>query len=210
MEAGESCLAIRTSSEDLSRHMQTPDDGLAHPAMAAEGERWGDRLPDDPDDLWGWCLDQSQATLLDLLAYLAALTVNAVRGRQDSPDNDRLAHADQLVEGLGLDTARIWSHSVKHVSGAVSGCRPQPGAARGHLADRHRAGYSASRGRPGIRPVALGLSTGPAQGRARHQFQVGRPAFPQVTLPGARFAFFEFTGSKSPKSKWKFTKPGED
>jgi putative SOS response-associated peptidase YedK len=22
--------------------------------------------------------------------------------------------------------------------------------------------------------------------------------------------FFEFTGSKSPKSKWKFTKPGED
>ena len=29
-------------------------------------------------------------------------------------------------------------------------------------------------------------------------------------MPGATSNFFEFTGKKSPKTKWKFTKAGED
>jgi len=109
--------------------------------------------------------------------------------RQDSPDNDRLAHADQLVEGLGLDTARIWRHSVKHVSGAVSGCRP-------NLAPR--ADIWPTDTAPVIRQVETAWNS-PSCARAFHRpgprprpssIPGRKAAFAQVTLPGARFAFF--------------------
>jgi ParB family chromosome partitioning protein len=110
--AGASCLALRASSESLARHLKAADDSPAHQAMADEGERWGDRLPGDPADLWDWCLAQPQDVLLDLLAFATALSVNAVRGKQDQPDSDRLAHADQLATALDLDMRQWWTPSV--------------------------------------------------------------------------------------------------
>jgi ParB family chromosome partitioning protein len=110
--AGASCLALRASSEPLARHLKATDDSAAHQAMADEGDRWGDRLPGDPADLWDWCLAQPQDVLLDLLAFATALSVNAVRGKQDRPDSDRLAHADRLADAIGLDMHQWWTPSV--------------------------------------------------------------------------------------------------
>ena len=106
-----SSLAIRATSEALERHVRAMD-GTAHAAMAEEAERWGDRLPGDPADLFAWCLEQPQDVLLDLLAFLAALSVDAVQHKQDRPGNDRLDHADQLAERMGLDMAQWWQPSV--------------------------------------------------------------------------------------------------
>jgi ParB family chromosome partitioning protein len=58
--------------------------------------------------------------LLDLLAVLAALSVNAVQGAQDRPDCDRLAHADQLATSLQLDMRPWWSPSVDGFYGRLS------------------------------------------------------------------------------------------
>jgi len=41
--------------------------------------------------------------LLDLLAFCAATTINAVRTKNDRPDADRLQHADRLATALKLD-----------------------------------------------------------------------------------------------------------
>jgi hypothetical protein len=40
-----------------------------------------------------------------LIAFCAAMGVDAVRGKQDRRDCPRLAHADEFGTALGLDTA---------------------------------------------------------------------------------------------------------
>ena len=54
----------------------------------------------------------------------------------------------------------------------------------------------------------MGLPTGSAQGSACDQFPLRGAAF--SSWPVSESHFFEFTGTKSPKTKWKFTKAGED
>ena len=76
----DTCLDLAGRSADLGGLVRVAEDSPAHRAMQDEGERWGEVLPGDPADLLAWCRAQPQETLLDLLAYLAALTVDAVQG----------------------------------------------------------------------------------------------------------------------------------
>jgi ParB family chromosome partitioning protein len=115
-----SSLALRASSEALSAHSTSPEDCPAHQAMTDEGERWGERLPGDPDDLFAWCLAQPQDVLLDLLAYASALTVSAVQAKHDDPQGRRLAHADQLGEALALDMRAWWTPTVDGFYGRIT------------------------------------------------------------------------------------------
>ena len=105
-----SCLELRAASIDLSRHVAVMKDSPAHEAMAEEGERWGERLPGSADALLEWCLDQPQETLLDLLAYLASLTIDAVQTQGRGARHD---HADRLAETLALDMTKWWTPGVE-------------------------------------------------------------------------------------------------
>lgn len=116
--ASGSCLALRGSSETLARHLKAEEDSPAHQALTDLGEQWGDRLPGDPAALWDWCLVQPQDVLLDLLAFASALSVNAVRAKQDRPDRDRLTHADQLAHAVDLDMRQWWTPAWKGSSPA--------------------------------------------------------------------------------------------
>lgn len=107
----DSCLKLRALSETLERHTQAVDDSPAHRAMAQQAESWGDRLPGDAADLFAWCLAQPQDVLLELLAYLAALTVDAVAVKHGRGEG--LAHADRLAEALSLDMRQWWTASVE-------------------------------------------------------------------------------------------------
>jgi ParB family chromosome partitioning protein len=75
----------------------------AHQQMEAAREKWRGQLPADADALWTWCLAQKQKMLLDLLAFCAAATVNAVQGKADRPEGDRLRNAQVLASALKLD-----------------------------------------------------------------------------------------------------------
>ena len=68
---------------------------------------WSDRIPGEPEPLWQWCLTQDRDALLQLLAFCAACTVNAVQAKQDHPQCDRLAHGNALASALKLDM-RAW------------------------------------------------------------------------------------------------------
>lgn len=114
------CLALRASSENLERHVEVMEDCPAHAALATEAERWGDHLPGDPADLFGWCLAQPQDVLLDLLAFLAAQTVNAVETKHDATKSARVDHANDLAEALSFDMAQHWTPSVDGFYGRVS------------------------------------------------------------------------------------------
>lgn len=106
-------LALTLASEPLERHVRVEGDCPAHKAFRELGEIWASVLPRDPEEWFGWCLVQPQTRLLDLLAFLAASGLNAVRSKFDSDRSPRLAHADQLVEALGLDMAAHWQGSAE-------------------------------------------------------------------------------------------------
>ena len=86
-------------------------------------EKWSRMLPQDEDDLWAWCLEQKQSVLLDLLAFCAATTINAVRLKSDRPDAERLHHADRLAAALDLDMKAWFTPDAANYFSRVS--KPQ-------------------------------------------------------------------------------------
>jgi ParB family transcriptional regulator, chromosome partitioning protein len=129
--AAESCLALRLDSADLSAGAE----GIADsPAMAKLAERrglWRQRLPEMADGLWDWLLAQDTATRLDLLAYCAASSVDAVARAHERGHDGRLHHADRLAAALGLDMAEWWQPTAESYLGRVSKARILAAVAEG-------------------------------------------------------------------------------
>ena len=96
-------LQIRARTSSLRRV-----EGSRAAQLIAEAETgWAERIPCNPDDLFGWCLSQPSSTLGELLAFCAARTANAVIGKADHPGSPRVAHASLLAEALKLDM-KMW------------------------------------------------------------------------------------------------------
>jgi ParB family chromosome partitioning protein len=114
--ARDTCLRLSASGEE--HHM------LAGSSAAEVLDRalsaWGDRLPGSPTALWAWCLDQDQDTLLRLLAYGMAQTVDAVQLKSDDPESERFAHADALEKALGIDMRSCFTPTAENYFGRVS------------------------------------------------------------------------------------------
>ena len=115
-----SCLDIKLARLDLSASAEGIKESKAATALAAKEAAWGEQLPDDAADLFGWLTGQETAALLDLLAYCAATRIDAVRTKQDRADEPRLVHADRLAATLGLDMATWWEPTRESYFGRVS------------------------------------------------------------------------------------------
>jgi ParB family chromosome partitioning protein len=66
---GASCLqlsAFSTRGRELSKGSE---------ALHALREQWGERIPGEPEALWDWCIAQDRDTLISLLAFCAACTI---------------------------------------------------------------------------------------------------------------------------------------
>jgi ParB family chromosome partitioning protein len=85
-------------------NLQPVEFSAAGKALQAQQKAWLAQLPRSSEaQLWTWCLGQSSANLLQLLAFCAALTVNAVQTKTDSANNSRLAQANALATALHID-----------------------------------------------------------------------------------------------------------
>jgi ParB family chromosome partitioning protein len=93
-----SSLEVAASSQSLRR----VEGSKAHQQIEAAREKWSRALPEE-GDLWAWCLEQKQGVLLELLAFCAASTINAVRVKTDRAESKRFRHADKLAAAVGLD-----------------------------------------------------------------------------------------------------------
>jgi ParB family chromosome partitioning protein len=103
-QGSNTCLGILASpSYPAASIPKTETDNKALTAIESAKDRWGERLPGDPVDLWSWCLEQDQGVLLDLLAFCIARTVDAIVRKSDPQGPLCLEHAQQLAEALGLD-----------------------------------------------------------------------------------------------------------
>ena len=88
--------------------------------LDAERDRWQDRLPGDCADLWAWCFEQPQDTLLDLMAICAACTVDAVQTKDGGRDANSLRHADDLAGALKLDMGQWFTPTASNFFAKIS------------------------------------------------------------------------------------------
>ena len=91
---------MTTASQEYFRKVEG---SKALAQISAAKDKWMNKIPGEPEKLWQWCLKQKTDVLLNLLACCTALTVDAIRTKNERPDSDRLQHADQLATALKLD-----------------------------------------------------------------------------------------------------------
>lgn len=99
------CLGLSLTTEWLDPLIKTPEEGSATGALTAIAAAWREQLP-DAGAFWGWCMGTDTDKLLELLAVLAGIGVNAVqrgKGRDMA-----LRQSDDLATALGLDMAAHW------------------------------------------------------------------------------------------------------
>ena len=109
----ESCLTIKLDSALLTGSAEGIEESIAGIKLAERHQFWLRQMPDDAEALWDWVLAQDLATRLDLLAYCAGCSVNAVRKRHERAESDRLNHADRLGLALGLDMTQWWQPTAR-------------------------------------------------------------------------------------------------
>ena len=114
----ESCVDLRLVSRDLRGTEGMAESGAAT-LLGVRHAAWEQNLPAEAADLFGWLLRQESATVTRLISFCAAMSVDAVRGKQDRADCPRLAHADQLATSLGLDMAVWWEPTPNRYLGRV-------------------------------------------------------------------------------------------
>lgn len=101
------CIDIRPVFVDLAPCAEGIEESPAVAAMA-DRHKWSvERLP-EPEHLWSWLAAQAIETKLELLAYLAARTVNAVQQRRGFDAGERLVQADLLAQEASLDMSKWW------------------------------------------------------------------------------------------------------
>ena len=98
----QTCLHLATTQPYLPDAQESP----ASQALEQDRNDWLSQLPRTAAALWTWCLDQEQDTLLRLLAFCAAKSINAVRKKSDGEQDHELLHAETLAAALNLDMAQ--------------------------------------------------------------------------------------------------------
>jgi ParB family chromosome partitioning protein len=109
----ESCLALKLDCAPLQGSAEGIEDSPAAVKLAGRHQFWLRHLPNSAEGLWDWLIAQDTATRLDLLAYCAGCSVNAIKKRHDRADTDRLNHADRLALALGLDMTQWWQPTAQ-------------------------------------------------------------------------------------------------
>ena len=108
----ESCLVISLDCTPLLPSAEGIAESKAVAELDVRRSQWSRRLPDDAHAFWDWLSAQEAATRLDLLAFCAGCSVNAVRKRHERSEA-RLAHADRLAGALGLDMTQWWQPTAQ-------------------------------------------------------------------------------------------------
>lgn len=99
----DSCLQISLKRPRLHGVIASTEDAKGLAMIDSEYARIHDLIPADPSTLWKWCLSRNTDELLELLAFYAGASIDAVQRKGDTTSNGRLAHADALASTLDLD-----------------------------------------------------------------------------------------------------------
>lgn len=109
---GDSCARLKLSQPSIESALFDAEKCKAYKALDAEQSRWRKRLPKDTAELFVWCLEQERSVLLDLLAVVAAHSVDLIvtNGQSDAPQQ---AHCDAISNALSFDLASWYRPSAE-------------------------------------------------------------------------------------------------
>ena len=94
--------------------VQGANEALAFGMLEEQKREWLEKLA-TAEELWTWCREQDQQTMLELLAYCVARTVNGVRAKSDAENSgSRLEHADALARALGFDMGKWFTPTAEN------------------------------------------------------------------------------------------------
>jgi ParB family chromosome partitioning protein len=111
-----SCLQIAMRQQSFLK----AKDSKAVEELDRIRQHYKDVLPDEYDGLWVWCLEQDRESLIDLMAFCAALTVDAIQTKAERAGKGRLGHADQLAAKLQLDMTKFFTATAPNYFSRVS------------------------------------------------------------------------------------------
>ena len=98
-------LELRIVNTRLEPAMKNPDGNAALAALTSMAENYGHALPGDPADLWEHLSGLSREELLNLLAFAAAHSVNAVQHPHE-PRREACEQANQIGQALAVEMGR--------------------------------------------------------------------------------------------------------
>ena len=104
----EKVVQIGIEHTDVSKEGESVASGRALAKFAEIKMAWEDRLPTKAEDLFDWLSQQDQQTLLDLLAFCTAYTMNAMQSRDEVTDISRARAVSNYAKALKLDMADWW------------------------------------------------------------------------------------------------------
>jgi ParB family transcriptional regulator, chromosome partitioning protein len=116
----ESALKISARKSGLSDAIANPNECNGLRAIEQECQRVRDRLPDNPQELWDCLLERSRDELLEMLALVAATTVDAMQRKGDSLQATRLQHAKHLGHALQLNMSTWFNPTAENYFGRVT------------------------------------------------------------------------------------------
>ena len=116
LSAGEGCVQISAERHYAKEESKGAD------AIEAMTETWRERLPKTAEDLWAWCLIQPQDVLLDLIAFCAGQSLNAVCNKYGD-DSFGLRQANSIAKAVGFDMGAWFTPDAENYFSRVS--RPQ-------------------------------------------------------------------------------------
>jgi len=85
----------------------------AHQWLAKQREHLRSMLPQDPEALFGWIMEQSHVEKLALLAFCASRNLDAVQSTEAS------SHADPLAKALRMDLRKWWTPTAAGYLGSI-------------------------------------------------------------------------------------------
>jgi ParB family chromosome partitioning protein len=113
----ESCLRITSRSASLPKALQQASMCVGVDALARTRAVWAGKIPAAAEDFWRWCLAQERDTLLQLLAFAVATTVDVIQAKHGSAE---IEHGNALANALDLDLAQWFTPTAANYFGRVS------------------------------------------------------------------------------------------
>ena len=104
---GDSCLGLEAKIAEPETFAPSVGGSRAGQSLARRHEDWSRKLPTESAELWSWVVGQDTETLLALLAYCAARTIDAVQRSWERTPAARVSR--HLALTLGLDMAEWWA-----------------------------------------------------------------------------------------------------
>lgn len=115
--SSDSVLEIDARGAALGVHAQELAGSKAHAALQSRREALEATLPKDPQQLFGWLLEQPQTDVLALLAFCVAQSVDGVS------DKEARGAVDELARAAALDMREWWSATAANYFGSVPKAR---------------------------------------------------------------------------------------